>query len=77
LLYAGKTKKPGSLIREALRQGESDLAYAYWQQTTKRVDYELEIDLLDIIGNKRVKMPSKPYAASASGDFLVIAETLM
>jgi hypothetical protein len=34
-------------------------------------------NLIDIIGNKRVKMPSKPYAASASGDFLVIAETLM
>jgi hypothetical protein len=35
------------------------------------------LKILDIIGNKRVKMPSKPYAASASGDFLLIAETLM
>ncbi len=53
LLYAGKTKKPGGLIREAMRQGENDLAYACFQQTTKRVDYELEIDLLEKEALKR------------------------
>ncbi|MEO1621671.1 MAG: NACHT domain-containing protein, partial [Cyanobacteria bacterium J06632_3] len=41
LLYAGKTKKPSLLIREVIRQGNNDLAYACLQQTTKRVDDEL------------------------------------
>lgn len=41
LLYAGKTKKPSGLIREAMRQHNNDLAYACWQQTSKRVDRSL------------------------------------
>ena len=45
LLYAGKTKKPSRLIREAMRQGNHDLAYACLQQTTKRVDDELRAEL--------------------------------
>ncbi len=48
LLYAGKTKKPGSLIREAMRQGENDLAYACWQQTTKRIDDRLQAELNEL-----------------------------
>ncbi len=45
LLYAGKTKNPERLIREAMRQNSIDLAYACWQQTTKRVDNELKSEL--------------------------------
>ena len=45
LLYAGKTRKPSRLIREALRQGKTDFAYACLQQTTKRVDAELRAEL--------------------------------
>ncbi|MEL7357519.1 MAG: GUN4 domain-containing protein [Cyanobacteria bacterium J06560_6] len=45
LLYAGKTKKPSRLIREAMRQGSNDLAYACLQQTTKRVDDALRAEL--------------------------------
>ncbi|MEL7512251.1 MAG: NACHT domain-containing protein, partial [Cyanobacteria bacterium J06554_3] len=45
LLYAGKTKKPSRLIREAIRQDNYDLAYACWQQTNKRVDKFLQTKL--------------------------------
>ena len=45
LLYAGKTRKPSGLIREAMRQGANDLAYACLQQTTKRVEQGLRAEL--------------------------------
>ena len=50
LLYAGKTKKPDRLIREAMRQGTDDLAYACLQQTTKRVDEEIKAELERLFG---------------------------
>ena len=37
LLYAGMVN-PGALIREMLERGATDLAYACWQETTKRID---------------------------------------
>ena len=48
LLYAGKTKKPSRLIRQAMQQGNDDLAYACWQQTTKRVDEGLQAELIEL-----------------------------
>ncbi|MEO1386925.1 MAG: GUN4 domain-containing protein [Cyanobacteria bacterium J06634_6] len=45
LLYAGKTKKPSCLIREAMRQGNNELAYACLQQTRKHVYDELRAEL--------------------------------
>jgi hypothetical protein len=49
LLYAGKTKKPGGLIQEAMRQGENDLAYACSQQTTNRIDDGLQAELRAVV----------------------------
>jgi hypothetical protein len=45
LLYAGKTMRPSKLIREAMAQGKPELAYECLQQTTKRVDAELQAEL--------------------------------
>ncbi len=45
LLYAAQTKNPTNLIREAMQQGATDLAYACLQETTKRVDPALEAEL--------------------------------
>jgi len=45
LLYAAQTKNPTNLIREAMQQGATDLAYACLQETTKRVDPGLEAEL--------------------------------
>ncbi|NDJ15876.1 NACHT domain-containing protein [Myxacorys almedinensis] len=45
LLYAAQTN-PTTLIRQAMQQGATDLAYTCWQDTTKRVnlnDAELEV----------------------------------
>ncbi|MGD1863258.1 MAG: GUN4 domain-containing protein [Phormidesmis sp.] len=58
LLYAGKTKKPSRLIREAMRQGNHDLAYACLQQTTKRVDDGLRAEL----GNLSEQLQDARYA---------------
>ena len=48
LLYASKVKKPAGLIREAKRQGQNDLAYECWQQTTKRIDESLQAELEEL-----------------------------
>jgi hypothetical protein len=45
LLYAAQTD-PTSLIREAIRQGATDLAYACMQETTKQIDPSLSQELL-------------------------------
>lgn len=45
LLYAAQVKNPTSLIQEAINRGATDLAYACFQETTKRVDSELEANL--------------------------------
>ncbi|MEN8445391.1 MAG: GUN4 domain-containing protein [Cyanobacteria bacterium J06555_13] len=47
LLYAGQTN-PTGLIREAMRQGAIDLAYACLQETTKRIDVNLRIELQEL-----------------------------
>jgi len=44
LLYAAQVK-PARLLRQMLAQGATDLAYACWQDTTKRLDPTLEDDL--------------------------------
>ena len=49
LLYAGKARKPTPLIREVLRQGNQDLAYACLQQTTRRVDAALRAELEGLV----------------------------
>ncbi|MGB3299125.1 MAG: GUN4 domain-containing protein [Phormidesmis sp.] len=41
LLYAGKIRKPAKLIKEALRQGATELAYECSKQTRKQVDEPL------------------------------------
>ncbi|MEM6599099.1 MAG: GUN4 domain-containing protein [Cyanobacteria bacterium P01_C01_bin.69] len=48
LLYAGKTKKPASLIKEALRQKASGLAYDCYKQTRKRLDESLRPELEEL-----------------------------
>ena len=48
LLYAGKTKKPASLIKEALRQKASGLAYDCYKQTRKRLDESLRAELEEL-----------------------------
>jgi hypothetical protein len=48
LLYAAQTKKPSSLIRAALDQEAKDLAYACWQETSKRIDADLQRDLEEL-----------------------------
>jgi hypothetical protein len=45
LLYAAQVKKPSSLIRAALSAGAKELAYACWQETSKRIDEDLRQDL--------------------------------
>jgi GUN4-like/NACHT domain len=45
LLYAAQTKNPTRLIREALRRGATDLAYACLQETSRRVDPALQAEL--------------------------------
>lgn len=45
LLYAGLTKKPSRLIREALNQGKKDLAYELSQETRRRLDEDLSQEL--------------------------------
>ena len=44
LLYAAQVK-PTRLIRKMLELGATDLAYDCWQDTTKRIDPELETEL--------------------------------
>jgi len=41
LLYAAQLKKPAPFIRKLLDTGATDLAYACWQDTTKRIDPDL------------------------------------
>ena len=48
LLYAAQVKKPSSLIRAALAAGATDLAHACWQETSKRIDTDLQKDLEEI-----------------------------
>ena len=48
LLYAGKTRKPTRLIREALRQGATELAYDCSKQTRKRMDESLQAELAEL-----------------------------
>ena len=45
LLYAGLTKKPSRLIREALKQRIGDLAYELGQETRRRIDDDLKQEL--------------------------------
>lgn len=45
VLYAGLTNRPERLIREAMRQGVDDVAYTFWQQTTKKIDDGLQARL--------------------------------
>lgn len=47
LLYAGQTN-PTTLMRQAMEQGSTDLAYACLQETSKRVDNKLTIELADL-----------------------------
>jgi 16S rRNA U1498 N3-methylase RsmE len=44
LLYAGLVN-PTRLIRKLLELGATDLAYACWQDTTKRIDADLAAEL--------------------------------
>jgi predicted NACHT family NTPase len=44
LLYAAQVK-PSQLIRAAIHRGATDLAYACYQETTKRIDAGLEAEL--------------------------------
>jgi hypothetical protein len=48
LLYAGKTRHPARLIREVMQQGKTELAYECSQQTTKRIDDELQAELTEL-----------------------------
>ncbi|MBD2122158.1 GUN4 domain-containing protein [Trichocoleus sp. FACHB-262] len=43
LLYAAQVKNPTSLIQEAINRGARDLAYACYQETTKRIDHDLAL----------------------------------
>lgn len=45
LLYVAQVKKPSSLIRAALTADAKELAYACWQETSKRIDDDLQQDL--------------------------------
>ncbi|NEQ53732.1 MAG: NACHT domain-containing protein [Leptolyngbya sp. SIO3F4] len=47
LLYAAQVK-PARLIRKMLELGVKDLAYDCWQDTTKRIDPELETELITL-----------------------------
>jgi hypothetical protein len=47
LLYAAQVK-PSGLIRAALERGATDLAYACWQETSKRIDADLQKDLEEV-----------------------------
>jgi len=44
LLYAAQVN-PGTLIREMMRRGATDLAYLCFQETTKRIDSDLIVEL--------------------------------
>ncbi|MCY6488680.1 GUN4 domain-containing protein [Leptolyngbya sp. GGD] len=48
LLYAAQVKKPSTLIRTALSQGFKDLADACCQETSKRIDTDLQQDLAEL-----------------------------
>lgn len=45
LLYTTQIKKPSSIIRAALLAGAKELAYNCWQETSKRIDDDLQTDL--------------------------------
>ncbi len=45
LLYASQTKRPTTIIREAMSQGATDLAYACLQETTRQIDPDLLSEL--------------------------------
>lgn len=47
LLYATQVK-PSRLIREAIQRGATDLAYACYQETTKRIDPDLVAELSNL-----------------------------
>jgi predicted NACHT family NTPase len=47
LLYAAQVK-PSGLIRGLLQRGATDLAYACWQETSKRIDADLQKDLQEV-----------------------------
>jgi hypothetical protein len=48
LLYAAQVKKPSGFIRAALDRGARDLAYTCWQETSKRIDADLQKDLQEL-----------------------------
>jgi GUN4-like/NACHT domain len=48
LLYAAQVKKPSALIRTALDRGFKELAYACCQETSKRIDADLQQDLAEL-----------------------------
>ena len=76
LLYAGKTRKPTNLIREALRQGKKDLAYECSKQTSKQIDESLETKLerSKLLGEPQRSVLGKGASKALSDLAVVIAQ---
>jgi len=63
LLYVAQVKKPSGLIREAMERGAKELAYACWQETSKRIDDDLkgELEELQTLQQEAVVVQSSRY----------------
>ena len=63
LLYVAQVKKPSSLIRAAMIMDAKELAYACWQETSKRIDDDLkgELEELQALGQEAVVVQSSRY----------------
>ena len=63
LLYVAQVKKPSSLIRAAMIMDAKDLAYACWQETSKRIDDDLkgELEELQVLRKEIAVVQSSRY----------------